>query len=121
MDPRHGCKIFCLPCVTRDAVQDEHIMFREPNTVQKQGYDLFSEGKVFVLEQEAALKNTVNEIELLLRIGKGPVRAGNGISQFRPEIEVMTPAPEQALLRNGVTKRAFADAGRAEEEDRVNG
>ncbi len=121
MDPRHGCNIFCLPLMTRDAVQDEHIIFREPNTDEKQGYDLFSQEKVLILEQQASLKNAVNEIELLLRIGNGTVRAGNGISQFRSEIEVKTPASEQALQRNGVTERALADTGRAEEEDRVNG
>src|SRR6266540_2431316 len=80
MNPRHGRNIPCLPAVTRDAVQHEHIMFREPNPPEMQGYDLFSEGEVLVLEQEAALKNTVNEIELLLRIGNGPFRAGNSTS-----------------------------------------
>jgi hypothetical protein len=117
MNPCYGCNIFRLPSVTRDAIQDKHIVFREPNTVQIQGDDLFSEGEMFILEQEAVLKNAVNEIELLLHIGNGPVHAGNSISQFRPEIEVMTPASEQALLRNDVTERALADSGRAEEED----
>jgi hypothetical protein len=76
---------------------------------------------VLVLEQETALKNTVNEIKLLLRIGNGPFRAGNSASQFRPEIQMMTPASEQATSRNDITERALADAGRAEEEDGVNG
>jgi hypothetical protein len=107
--------------VTRDAVQDEHIMFQEPNPIQIQGYDLFSKGEVLVFEQEAELKHSMNEIVLLVCIGYRPLLAGNSTSKFRSEIEVMTPASEQAMMRNDITKWALADTGRAEEEDRVNG
>jgi hypothetical protein len=103
--------------VTRNTVKDEHVLFREPNPVKIQGYDLFSQEEVLVFEQEAELKNTVNEVELLFRIDSRPVLAGNSISQFRPEIEVMTPASEHALPRNDITKGTFAHAGGAEKED----
>jgi hypothetical protein len=106
-----------LPCVTRNSIQDEHIMFREPNPVQIQGDDLFGEREVLVFEQEAELKHTVNEVDLLFRISSRPVHARNGISQFRPEIEVMTPASEHALLRKDITEWTLADAGWAEKED----
>lgn len=74
---------------------------------------------MLVLEQEAALKDTVNEIELLIRIEDRPVLTGNSASQFGSEIEVMTPTSEQAMLRNDVTERTLTGASRAEEEDRV--
>jgi hypothetical protein len=92
-------------------------LFREPDPVKIQGYDLFSQGEVLVFEQETELKNTVNEVELLFLIGGRPVYAGNSISQFRPEIEVMTPTSKHALLRNDITERTLADAGGAEKED----
>jgi accessory colonization factor AcfC len=103
--------------VTRNTVKDEHIVCRKANPVKIQGYDLFREGEVLVFEQEAELKNTVNEVELLFRIGSRPVPAGNSISQFRPEIKVMTPASEHALPSNDITERTLADAGGAEKED----
>jgi hypothetical protein len=106
-----------LSRVTRNAVKDEHIVFRKPTPVKVQGYDLFSQGEMLVFEQEAALKNTVNEVEFLFRIGGRPVHAENSISQFRPEIEVMTPASEHAPSRNQITKGTLADAGGAEKED----
>ena len=92
-------------------------MFREPQPVKIQGYDLFSQGEMLVFEQEAALENTVNEFEFLVRIATRPVRAGNSISKFRTEIEVMTPASEHAPPRNDFTEGTLADAGGAEQED----
>ncbi len=69
VDLGNCCDVASLPSVTRYSIQHEHIAFREPDPVQIQGNDLFSEGEVLVLEQEAELENTVNEIELLFRIG----------------------------------------------------
>ena len=69
VDLGNCCEIPSLPPVTRYSIQDEHIALREPDPVQIQGDDLFSEGEVLVLEQEAELENTVNKIELLCRIG----------------------------------------------------
>lgn len=69
VDLGNCCDISSLPPVTRYSIQDEHIALREPDPVQIQGNDLFSEGEVLVLEQEAELEDTVNKIELLCRIG----------------------------------------------------
>ncbi len=69
VDLGNCCDIPSLPPVTRYPIQDEHIALGESDPVQIQGYDLFREGEVLVLEQEAELENDVNEIELLFRIG----------------------------------------------------
>jgi hypothetical protein len=63
----------------------------------------------------------MNEIEFLFRIGSRSVQTRNNAAQLRPEIEVMTPASEQAILRNDITEGALANTGRADEQDRVNG
>jgi len=69
VDLGNGCDVPGLPSVTRYSIQDEHIALGEPDPVHIQGNDLFREGEVLVLEQEAELENTVNEIELLFCIG----------------------------------------------------
>jgi hypothetical protein len=117
----NGRNVLRLSRVTRNAVKDEHIVFREPDPVQIQGYDLFRQGEVLVFEQETALEDTVNEVEFLFRIGCRSVHAGNSISQLGPEIEMLTPASKYAPLRNHITKGTLADTGGAEKEDCING
>jgi len=58
-----------------DPVQDEYLVLREPNPVQIQGDDLYCKGKVLVLEQETALKNAVNKVELRGRVCSRPLAA----------------------------------------------
>ena len=65
--------VLCLPRVPRYAVQHENVALREIHTVQKKRDNLFREREMFVLKKEAALKNTMDEIELHGRIRSGTI------------------------------------------------
>ncbi len=64
MNMRKRRYILCLAHVARNAVQHEDMALRKPRPVQEKGDDLFCEREVLVFEQETALKNAVNKIEL---------------------------------------------------------
>ena len=69
MDPRDLLDVLCLREVPRDPIQNEEVALREALLFKKKRDDLLREREMFVLEQEAAFKNAVDEVELFRGIG----------------------------------------------------
>jgi len=93
---------------------------RKTGSVKKKRDDLFSQGEMFVLQQQTPFENSMNEIKLILRIsGRAlPIRCGK--PQFSTEIKMTAYPSEQSMLRERIAKWAFAHAGGTEEEDSIN-
>ena len=117
-EPGH---VLRLPGMARDAVQDEQLVLRKGHSLQEKTEDLFCQRKVLIFKKKTALENAMDKRELVGRIIRGAFLCGISAAELRSEIEMMTPSAEQPLNSDGVTQRAFADAGGAQEKDGIDG
>jgi len=117
-DPRNVPR---LPGVAGDSVQNEQIAPGKLYASQKKKDDLFRKGEMLVLEQEPMLKDAVDDAELLARVGRGPLPAGNCPAQFRAEVEMVAGTVEQAAPGDRVSQGGFPATGGTEEQQGVDG
>lgn len=118
-----GCEaghVLRLSGMARDAVQNKQFVLLERSSLQEQADDLFRQRKVLILEKQAALENSVDNVELLCRVICGVFAYGYSAAEFRSKIEVMTSSAEQPKSSDGVSQRAFANAGGAQKKDGID-
>lgn len=116
--PGYFFHIARLAFMPRYTVQHEQIVPGESGAGQKQRDDLSRKRKMLILEKQSPLEHSPHKHEFCRRIGNVTTRSSP--PQFSTEIQMMTPAAEQSVTRNGISERGLARAGWTEKKEGIN-